>query len=146
MNRSLLCQCVQFRQLLGNRYLFSATQSLQFAPDIQYSQEVNTDAATVGAFEEDISTIRLRDSTAAVASRLVQQTQFPLLPGTPFTLEGALTVNPLKQPRLVATPGSNPTVVFANEEWCKLCRFSSHELIGLGALEALLVRHLVGYI
>lgn len=79
----------------------------------------------------------LRMSTAAVASRLTQQTQCPLLPGTPFTVDGALSVNPLKQPRLVITPGPNPTVLFANEEWEKLCGFAPHELKGKNAMDVL---------
>ena len=80
-----------------------------------------------------------RHSTAAVASRLSQQTQFPLLPGTPFTVNGAVTVNPLKQPRLVVTPGPESRVVFVNDEWVKLTGFNAHELKGTNGLDALTV-------
>lgn len=79
----------------------------------------------------------LRMSTAAVASRLTQQAQCPLFPGTPFTVDGALSVNPLKQPRMVITPGPNPTVLFANDEWQKLCGFAVDELKGKNAMDVL---------
>lgn len=140
MNRVLCRALVRSSSARG---IFSAAQPLpaaDFAAQVDvYPFAGNEAAAPVDVLKsnESRSPNCLRMSTAAVASRLTQQTQFPLLPGTPFTVEGALTVNPLEQPRLVITPGPNPTVLFANEEWEKLSGFAPEELRGRNAMDVL---------
>jgi len=140
MNR-VLCRAVV--RPSAARAIFSAAQSLPAAADFAAQLDVYPFAAGEptadlrGSVDIKNAPNCLRMSTAAVASRLTQQTECPLLPGTPFTLEGALSVNPLKQPRLVITPGPNPTVIFANEEWEKLCGFSGREIKGKNAMDVL---------
>lgn len=141
MNRVLCRALVRSSTARG---IFSAAQPLpaaDFAAQVDVYPFAGNEAAPVDALKsnESRSPNCLRMSTAAVASRLTQQTQFPLLPGTPFTVEGALTVNPLQQPRLVITPGPNPTVLFANEEWEKISGFAPEELRGRNAMDVLTV-------
>lgn len=87
----------------------------------------------------------LRDSTAAVARRLTQQTQFPLLPGTPFTVEGALSTNPFKRPRLILTPGPDSVVTRANAEWESFFGFAEDELRGQDGYHILTVTVMVPF-
>lgn len=79
----------------------------------------------------------LRDTTAAVASRLSQQTQFPLLPGTPFSLEGALNTNPFRHARVITTQGPAAAALFCNEEWAMITGYTLQELKGKTAVEAI---------
>lgn len=132
----------------GARAFFSAAQSLPSAADFAASLlETPPYGSSQTDFIKSASEGRpvtvessARFSTAAVASRLTQQTQFPLLPGTPFTVEGARLANSSQQARLVITPGSDSTVVFANPEWTKLTGYALHELEGTNGMQALTVR------
>lgn len=75
----------------------------------------------------------IRETTAAVALRLRQQEESPLVTGTPFTVEGALQES--EQARVVTDLQGR--IVYANKAWEELCGYRLQEVAGTLGLKFL---------
>lgn len=69
-----------------------------------------------------------RSSAAAVAQRLSCQAEFPLILGTPYTLEGALVES--EQARVITEVGWRHRLVHVNKAWEELCGYKLSEVEG----------------
>lgn len=69
-----------------------------------------------------------RSSAAAVAQRISSQAEFPLIFGTPYTLEGALVES--EQARVITEVGWRNRVVHVNKAWEDLYGYKLGEVEG----------------